>query len=114
MMEIPFGGATSGSIVLYTMAKKKQHLYQHVIWFSLPSFPLPIDAKSVLSEGLQAGTRLENGTFGIVVSSAIILGTLIEANKPLLDTLCLANPLPSGRNGVPQRHLLEVPLVRQM
>jgi len=34
MMERPFGGATSGSIVLHTMTKKNQHLYEYLVWFS--------------------------------------------------------------------------------
>jgi len=43
-------------------------------------------SKSVRFEGLQAGTRLKNGSFGIAVSGTIVLGALLETNKPLLDS----------------------------
>jgi len=36
MMGRPFGGATSGLIVLYRMVKKNQHLYEHLVSFSRP------------------------------------------------------------------------------
>jgi len=102
--EASFGGAASSTIVIDTMAEKRQYSCESFPLVGQSQSSLPVDMKTSRFEVVKAGTTIKKGSFGAALSLAIELGAMAETNQTSLVTFYTINPLKSPLREIMAEH----------